>query len=141
MGALYGYLNLMNAVEDFFEDIYIVPLSEFDTVASIANYDDLNLPGIFKDQKSISFEKKKVSTVKIENRLNVPNDYTGPFGSYESRFFNCKNDLKVVVTGDSFSTALIQFIKESFGCSVLLEIGSSIKNCLKVNNRIWLLMR
>ena len=52
--------------------------------------------------------------------LMVPGNYTRKPTDYEQRYTSEANDLKILMFGDSFSTSLIKFLKESFGESVFI---------------------
>jgi hypothetical protein len=53
-------------------------------------------------------------------QLPVPKNYERVPEDYEKRYKSNVNDLKVLVFHDSFTTALVPFIKESFGETVFI---------------------
>ena len=63
--------------------------------------------------------KIEYQAIELEKKLLVPDNYFRASNNYEYRYKG-KGKLKVLVFRDSFSTSMIQFLKEYFGESIYI---------------------
>ena len=121
-GAYYGYLNLLSKIKKDFPEVKILSMNELEKSTSISEKGDLiKLLDIEAEELRINFTVKNPQSVKQDySTLEVPPVFNAQPNIYEMRYSSPVNDLKVVVFRDSFSEALIPFLRESFGETVFV---------------------
>lgn len=121
-GAYLGYTALMEKVKSNFAEIPILPQTDFliDTVISYRQ-DLTNMLSLRVRENVIRFTPKRAGKAHLQaSQLPVPKNYDRAPRDYEKRYKSDVNHLKVLVFHDSFTTSLIQYIKESFGETVFI---------------------
>jgi len=121
MGAYIGYKNLIEKMKLEHPNLNIIPIDSLNKKSKILQKQDLarmlkkNVP-----EKTTIFEIKNSKAKKIKNQLQVPKTYSYKPDTYEQRFKSDVNNLKVLIFRDSFTNALMKFIKETFGETVFI---------------------
>jgi alginate O-acetyltransferase complex protein AlgJ len=122
LGSFLGYRTLMDFIVRDFPGLKIFSIHDFNLDTKNSDTDDLtamlslNIP-----EKVVAMVPKKPGNARAEkDKLPVPDSYTGKPDEYEMRFANTGYPLKALIFRDSFFTAMIPFLKESFGESVFI---------------------
>lgn len=121
LGAYLGYRALMKRLRGKFPDLEIIDVSELETL----NYppQEKDLSKMLKNdvvENTMYIKMKNPIFSKLDNRLVEPNYCNLLPGHYERRYASSKNHLKALIFRDSYSNALEQFIRESFGESLFI---------------------
>ena len=120
-GAFLGYQVLLNKIKLDFPEINILTINDFNIDTIISKKEDLtNMIKIEILENKIRLNLKyKQKSFKIESELKVPENYFRKPNNYEQRY-KSSNKLKVLIFRDSFSSAMIKYISESFGECVFI---------------------
>ncbi|MBT8262170.1 MAG: hypothetical protein KJO05_05060 [Bacteroidia bacterium] len=122
IGAYWGYYNLMLEIKKGFPEVQILPISAVEREVKTTNSEDLTrMLRIEVGEEVIQLVNNNKQSIGLEKQLPVPDYYKSNPSTYEYRYKSDVNDLKVLMLGDSFSTALRQFLRESFGEIVILR--------------------
>lgn len=116
IGAFLGYKRLLSSIQEDFDGIESFELNDFRIDTLIKQREDLtNMIKIDIEEEHIVLKpKERFQSIELEKQLTVPDNYFRHPNNYEYRYKGTGN-LKVLVFRDSFSTAMIQFMKEYFG--------------------------
>jgi len=109
-GAFYGSRILLKRLSEEFPDInYDIRLDDYDIKYDVANQKDLSkMLNLQVKEEYASFTPKDIGlTKKIEKEAGL-------------RFVNPKAKYKILILRDSFSLAMIKFLKDKFGESVFI---------------------
>lgn len=134
-GAYLAYQNLISLIRMNYPVINAIPIDSFNSKAKIFWMRDLTKMLSKKvREKEIFYEIKNSKAKPIKDRLTVPKTYSYNPDTYEIRFKSNVNDLKVLIFRDSFSNALVKYIKESFGESVFIWKNKLNKEIINKEN-------
>jgi len=134
-GAYLAYQNLMSLIQINYPVVKVIPIDSFNSKARTFWVRDLTKMLSKKvREEEIFYEIKNSKAKPIKDRLTVPKTYSYNPDTYEIRFKSDANDLKVLIFRDSFSNALIKYIKESFGESVFIWKNKLNKEIINKEN-------
>lgn len=129
LGAFIGYTEIMRYLKQSHADIEALNLNDFELKNEITNLHDLNKILRFHQQEEhIKLIYRHEAAKKDEKRLSIPEDYEYNKNNYEMRFSNAAKKKKILIFRDSFSTALVDYFKESFGETVIIWSHKFDKN-------------
>ncbi len=116
IGAFLGYKRLLSSIQKDFDGLKSFELDDFHIDTLIKQREDLtNMIKIDIEEEHIVLKpKERFQSIELEKQLTVPDNYFRHPDNYEYRYKGIGN-LKVLVFRDSFSTGMIQFLKEYFG--------------------------
>lgn len=116
VGAFLGYKRLISSIQVDFDDLESFELNDFRIDTLIKQRQDITkMMKIDIEEKQILLNpKEKFKSFELENQLTIPDNFNRRPSFYENRFKGTGN-LKVLMFRDSFSTAMICFLKEYFG--------------------------
>jgi len=116
LGAFLGYKRLISSIQADFVNLQSFELNDFKIDTLIRQREDLTkiIKTDLEEEHIVLQPIEKFQSIVLEKKLAVPMDYYGPHKNYENRYKGIGN-LKVLVFRDSFSTEMIQFMKEYFG--------------------------
>lgn len=121
IGAFLGYKRLINSIQKDFNDLEEFDLSDFKIDTVIKYREDLTemIKINIKEEHIKLTPKTQYQAIELEKKLVVPENYFRASDNYEYRYKGI-GKLKVLVFRDSFSTSMIQFLKEYFGESIYI---------------------
>jgi hypothetical protein len=132
VGAYWGYYNLMLEIKADFPEVKILTMSALDRKKKQTNSEDLTrMLRIKVDEEVVELINENQASTELEKQLTVPDYYKTTPSTYEYRYTSDANNLKVLLIGDSFSTALRQFLKESFGETVILRSNLFVESVVE----------
>jgi alginate O-acetyltransferase complex protein AlgJ len=120
-GSFLGYQSIMERIKQDFPEVELPKLEDFDTT-TIGSYDDLvKMFGKKAPETSFAFKQKRPEQgLEQARQLPLPSDFVMASDWYEKRYKSNVNKLKIIVFRDSFSHALVKYIKEHFGETVFI---------------------
>jgi hypothetical protein len=122
VGAYWAYYTLMQEIKADFPEVKILPVEAFKKELKLTKSEDLTrMLRIEVEEEVVQLVNENSLSVEVVKELPVPDYYDMLPETYEYRYKCGVNNLKVLLIGDSFSTALRQFLSESFGETVILR--------------------
>ena len=124
IGAYFAYEKLMSRIHADFEEVVPVPLDNYSIDSIVGLQNDL-IRQIRKSNNEYQFllRNKTEPHAVFQKRVYRPDEVeiVDDFNrDYEKRYHNARKPLKILVFRDSFCGAMVEFIRESFGESVLI---------------------
>ncbi len=118
LGAFYGYLSLMEPISKIYKDIPILSLDDFDITIDTSYQEDLTK--MLQQEvleKRVTLIPKTPFTYKDieEKKIPIPKNYKKSPSDYEKRYTTKNKKLKVLIFRDSYGSAFLPFISETFG--------------------------
>ncbi|HVD99684.1 MAG TPA: hypothetical protein VNB90_15855 [Cytophagaceae bacterium] len=117
LGAFYGYKTLINRIHKDYPEIVPLELKDFNRIPKITYQEDLiKMLNESRLEKQISLTAKYPEASKqVASQLSISPYYNKLPQDYEKRYKSNVNRLKVVMFRDSFSSAMLKYVKENFG--------------------------
>jgi len=117
LGAFYGYKTLINRIHKDYPEIVPLELKDFNRIPKITYQEDLiKMLNESRLEKQISLTAKYPEVSKqVASQLSISPYYNKLPQDYEKRYKSNVNRLKVVMFRDSFSSAMLKYVKENFG--------------------------
>ncbi|MEM7085203.1 MAG: hypothetical protein AAF489_03420 [Bacteroidota bacterium] len=121
LGAYWGYFTLISELKKDYPQIKVVGLDELTLKREPEDRSDLiKMLKIKRSAITNRLYHKNSNATPLPAELTIPSYYRQP-AQYEYRYKSDVNNLKVLLLGDSFSNALKEFLKESFGELVMVR--------------------
>jgi len=121
LGAYIGYENLITKMKKEYPYLNIMPMDSLNKISETVRKQDLArmlLKSV--EEKVTKLQVKNPKATKLKKQLEIPKTYLADPRTYELRFKSDINNLKVLIFRDSFSNALIKYLKETFGETVFI---------------------
>lgn len=132
LGSFLGYRTLISYIQGDFPHLEGLSIGDFQKETDTVFYKDLSK--MLKkpiEEISTKFIVKSPLSIEVDDELEIPKYYSSLPENYERRYKGTANGLKVVVFTDSFGNALIPYLKETFGETVVLIYCKFDKNIIE----------
>lgn len=121
-GAYLGYLKLMEELQKTFPQVTPVLLDSYSKLIVDSIHMDLTfMLGLNNIEERIVYKSKKTNLIELPRRLEVPEGFSHEAWEYEIRYKNENGiPLKVMLIRDSFSRAMLKYLRDTFQEVVLI---------------------
>ncbi|MDC8005886.1 hypothetical protein POV27_17670 [Aureisphaera galaxeae] len=124
-GAFLGYQAIANRIAKDFPEVTPLAFDDFKVTTGPFPLGDLtDMLKMESNETSVYFEPKESNFKKIPSQLPIPDYFTSYPSNYERRYVCEGKPLKVLVLCDSYNTLLREYLRETFGETVMLRYSN-----------------